>query len=87
MEKGSWVYLTVSAGAETEMVSIPNLVGLSEMTAIEKIEENELCYGGSEYVTSDLPAGTVIGQSEESYNLIAAHTKVILRVSTGPEEG
>ena len=69
------------------MVSIPNLVGLSEMTAIEKIEENELCYGGSEYVTSDLPAGTVIGQSEESYNLLPAHSKVILRVSTGPEEG
>ena len=85
LEKGSWIYLTVSAGPETEYVSMPNLVGLSETAAINKIEEAELSYGGSEYVTSDLPAGTVIGQSEGSYNLIAAHSKVILRVSTGPE--
>lgn len=87
LEKGSVVYLTVSAGAEVEYVSMPNLVGLAEMAAIEKLDEAELSYGGSEYLTSDLPAGTVIGQSEENYNLIAAHSKVILRVSTGPEEG
>ena len=87
LEKGDWVYLTVSAGLEIEYVSIPNLVGLSEVAAIEKIEQNELSYGGSEYVTSDLPAGTVIGQSEDSYNLLPAHSKIILRVSTGPEEG
>ena len=87
LEKGDWVYLTVSAGPEIEYVSIPNLVGLSEVAAIEKIEQNELSYGGSEYVTSDLPAGTVIGQSEDSYNLLPAHSKIILRVSTGPEEG
>jgi serine/threonine-protein kinase len=87
LEKGDWVYLTVSAGAEVEYVSIPNLVGLSEVAAIEKIEQSELSYGGSEYVISDLPAGTVIGQSEESYNLLPAHSKIILRVSTGPEEG
>ena len=80
------VYLTVSAGPEIEYVSMPNLVGLSETAAIEKIEANELSYGGSEYVQSDLPAGTVIGQSVENYSLIAAHSKVILRVSTGPEE-
>ena len=86
LEKGSVVYLTVSAGPEVEYVSMPNLVGLSEMAAIEKIEDAELSYGGSEYVHSDLPAGTVIGQSEENYTLIPAHTKVILRVSTGPEE-
>ena len=87
LEKGSWIYLTVSAGPEIEYVSMPNLVGLSETAAIQKVEEAELSYGGSEYVQSDLPAGTVIRQSEEGYNLIPAHTKVILRVSTGPEEG
>ncbi len=87
LEKGSVVYLTVSAGPEVEYVSIPNLVGLSEMAAIQKIEESELSYGGSEYLHSDLPAGTVIGQSEENYNLLPAHSKIILRVSTGPEEG
>ena len=87
LEKGNVVYLTVSAGPEIEYVSMPNLVGLSETAAIEKIEASELMYGGSEYVHSDLPTGTVIGQSVENYSLIASHSKVILRVSTGPEEG
>ncbi len=87
LEKGSVVYLTVSAGAEVVQVSVPNLVGLSELAAIEKIESSELSYGGSEYMHSDLPSGTVIGQSEENYNLVPAHAKIILRVSLGPEEG
>lgn len=87
LEKGSVVYLTVSAGPEIEYVSVPNLVGLSEVAAIEKIESSELSYGGSEYLHSDLPSGTVIGQSEENYNLVPAHSKIILRVSLGPEEG
>ncbi len=87
LEKGSVVYLTVSAGAEVVQVSVPNLVGLSELAAIEKIESSELSYGGSEYVHSDLPVGTVIGQSEENYTLVPAHAKIILRVSLGPEEG
>ena len=81
------VYLTVSAGPEVEMISVPNLIGLSEISAIEKIESSELSYGGSDYMKSDLPAGTVIGQSEENYTLVPAHTNIILRVSTGPEEG
>lgn len=87
LEKGSVVYLTVSAGSEVEYVSVPNLVGLSEVAAIEKIESSELSYGGSEYLHSDLPTGTVIGQSEENYNLVPAHSNIILRVSLGPEEG
>ncbi len=87
LEKGSVVFLTVSAGAEVEYISVPNLIGLSEVAAIEKIESSELSYGGSEYVSSDLPQGTVIGQSEENYTLLPAHSNIILRVSTGPEEG
>ena len=87
LEKGSVVYLTVSAGSEVEYVSVPNLVGLSEVAAIEKIESSELSYGGSEYLHSDLPTGTVIDQSEENYNLVPAHSNIILRVSLGPEEG
>ena len=86
LAKGSVVYLTVSAGPEIVYVPMPNLVGLSEIAAIEKIESAELSYGGSEYITSDLPAGTVIGQTVEAFSSLPAHSKVILRVSTGPEE-
>ena len=85
LEVGSVVYLTVSAGPEVSYVTVPNLVGLSEIAAIEKIESSELSYGGSEYVNSDLPQGTVIGQSVNAYDQLASHGKIILRVSTGPE--
>ena len=84
---GSTVYLWVSSGPEVTYVSMPNLIGLSEGVAITQLENNALSYGGSEYVTSELPAGTVINQNYEAFGLIEEHTKVILRVSTGPEEG
>ena len=32
-----------------------------------------------------LPAGTVVGQSVEAFTEIEEHSKIILRVSTGPE--
>ncbi|MBR5094273.1 MAG: Stk1 family PASTA domain-containing Ser/Thr kinase [Oscillospiraceae bacterium] len=87
LPQGSVVYLTVSAGPEIQYVTVPNLVGLSEVAAIGKIESSELSYGGSEYTRSDLPAGTVIGQSAEAFGQMPSHGKIILRVSTGPEEG
>ena len=67
------------------MVSMPNLIGLSESAAIAQLEGNRLSYGGSEYARSDLAAGTVIGQSVEAFTEIEEHSKIILRVSTGPE--
>ena len=83
----STVYLWVSSGPSVTYVSMPNLIGLSEGVAITQLENNALSYGGSEYVTSELPAGTVINQSYDAFTQIEEHTKVILRVSTGPEEG
>ena len=82
---GSTVYLTVSSGPEIINVSMPNLIGLSEGAAIQQLENSSLSYGGSEYIKSDLAAGTVIGQSADAFSEIEEHSKVILRVSTGPE--
>ena len=82
---GSTVYLTVSSGPEIINVSMPNLIGLSEGAAIQQLENSSLSYGGSEYVKSDLAAGTVIGQSADAFTEIEEHRKVVLRVSTGPE--
>ena len=85
VSRGSIVYMTVSVGPKVLTISMPNLIGLSENAAIVQIESNRLSYGGSEYVVSDLPAGTVIDQNIEAFTAIDEHTKVILRVSTGPE--
>lgn len=81
---GSTVYLVVSSGPQVSYISVPNFVGLTEEAAITKIANSGLTYGGSESVSSDYDAGTVIGQSPAAFQEIEEHGKVSLRVSTGP---
>lgn len=82
---GSVVILYVSSGPEINTLSMPNLVGLTENMAIVQIENSALSYGGSQRVASDLPAGTVIGQSVEAFSPVEEHAKVVIQVSNGPE--
>lgn len=85
LSSGSTVYITVSAGPEIQYVSMPNLVGSTEDSAISRIESSNLSYGGSDRVVSDYEAGTVIDQSINSSESVAEHTKVYLTVSSGPQ--
>ena len=85
LSSGSTVYITVSAGPEIQYVSMPNLVGSTEDSAISRIESSNLSYGGSDRVVSDYEAGTVIDQSISSSESVAEHTKVYLTVSCGPQ--
>ena len=85
LSSGSTVYITVSAGPEIQYVSMPNLVGSTEDSAISRIESSKLSYGGSDRVVSDYEAGTVIDQSISSSESVAEHTKVYLTVSSGPQ--
>lgn len=85
LSSGSTVYITVSAGPEIQYVSMPNLVGNTEDSAISRIESSNLSYGGSDRVVSDYEAGTVIDQSISSSESVAEHTKVYLTVSSGPQ--
>lgn len=85
LSSGSTVYITVSAGPEIQYVSMPNLVGSTEDSAISRIESSNLSYGGSDRVMSDYEAGTVIDQSISSSESVAEHTKVYLTVSSGPQ--
>jgi len=82
---GSTVYLVVSSGPQISNVVMPNLIGLSENAAITQLENSGLSYGGASYTQSDLPAGTVVGQSADAFSEIEEHSKINLRVSTGPE--
>lgn len=81
---GSTVYLVVSSGQQVSYTTMPNFVGLTEEAAINKIANSGLTYGGSEQVSSDYDAGTVIGQSPAAFQEVEEHGKVTLRVSTGP---
>ena len=85
LSSGSTVYITVSAGPEIQYVSMPNLVGSTEDSAISRIESSNLSYGGSDRGVSDYEAGTVIDQSISSSESVAEHTKVYLTVSSGPQ--
>lgn len=85
LSSGSTVYITVSAGPEIQYVSMPNLVGSTEDSAISRIESSNLSYGGSDRVVSDYEAGTVIDQSISSSESVAEHTKVYLTVSSGQQ--
>lgn len=85
LSSGSTVYITVSAGPEIQYVSMPNLVGSTEDSAISRIESSNLSYGGSDRVVRDYEAGTVIDQSISSSESVAEHTKVYLTVSSGPQ--
>ncbi|MCR5576770.1 MAG: Stk1 family PASTA domain-containing Ser/Thr kinase [Oscillospiraceae bacterium] len=84
MSSGSTVYVTVSTGPQTSYVRMPNVIGLSEEAAISKLENAGLSYGGSDWTTSDVDAGTVIGQSAEAFTEIEEHAKIYLKVSSGP---
>ena len=85
LSSGSTVYITVSAGPNISYVEMPNLIGLSEDAAISKLESCGLSFGSSQFERSDLDAGTVIGQSVEAFTDIEEHSKIYLRVSSGPE--
>lgn len=86
LSSGSTVYVTVSTGPQVTYVKMPNLIGLSEEAAIAKLESIGLSFGGSDRVTSDVDAGTVVGQSMDAFSEVEEHSKIYLKISTGPIE-
>ena len=80
----SLIYVYVSCGTEKRMLTVPNLIGLSEEAAISQIESNGFSYGWSQREHSDLMAGTVIGQSLSAFSTEEEHSMIYLTVSDGP---
>ncbi len=80
---GSPIYLSVSSGPQVVYVEMPNLIGLSEEAAIQKLESNNLSYAGTVWVESPLDRGTVVGQDVQIGDRIEEHSKVTLQVSLG----
>lgn len=82
---GSTVYLTVSNGSVISTVPVPQLVGLTEEAAIQKINSANLTYGGTEHQENSTDKGIVIGQSTDAFTEVEEHSKIIITVSSGPE--
>jgi serine/threonine-protein kinase len=82
-EEGSTVTLVVSAGPE--QVEVPDVVGLSEQTAIDQVQEEGLRVE-IERIDSDQAAGTVIETDPAGGTLVDVGSTVVLSVSTGEVE-
>lgn len=81
---GTTVKIIISTGPDAQLVSVPQLKGLSKDAAVAKIENNNLSVGEIKYVQSDLDEGTVVWQSIDSGREVEAHTKISLQISSGP---
>ena len=82
---GDTVYIYISAGPEIKTVTMPQLVGMSLESAVERLESSGLSYGEPTYLHSDYDAGTVIRQSVTAYEEVEEHSRIYLWVSSGPE--
>jgi serine/threonine-protein kinase len=81
--EGSTVTLVVSAGPE--QVKVPDVVGLSQQTAIDQVQRAQLLVDTTP-VDSDQAAGTVISTDPAGGTLVDAGSTVVLSVSTGEVE-
>jgi len=82
VKKGRRVYLTISAG-ERE-IQVPNLIGLSETNAIERLKSFGLRIGDIEYeYVPDELADVVIEQSKPAHSLIRSSEPIDITVSLG----
>ena len=80
-EEGSTVNLVVSAGPE--QVVVPDVEGLTEEAAIERLRAEGFTYAFSNDVPSEQPAGIVVGSDPAQGTTQDAGTDVTLDVSNG----
>ena len=83
---GATVYMTISLGPNVVTLQMPDLVGLTEAAARQRIEQANLSFGTVTYVESERAIGTVIWQSVPAFSTVNEHYKVYIQVSTGPRE-
>ena len=80
---GQNILLKVSRGKKIPLVIVPELCGLSESDAIERLEKSGLAAGQIKYQSSDLPLGRVISQEYTGGTEIEMGKSVAFTVSGG----
>ena len=85
ISSGSTVYVYVSGGKDISYIKMPNVVGLNEEAAINKLVNNNLIYSSSVRQYSEYEAGTVISQSTPAFADVQERTNITITVSLGPE--
>ena len=83
VSEGSSVSIVTSKGPE--MVTVPDVVGLTQDAATSRLETAGLQAQVQEVSSPDKPAGTVISQSPEGGNKVPKGTGVSIEVAIEPE--
>lgn len=86
-EKGATITLTVSSGPETVIVKVPDLRGMTESAAKEKLSSAGLkCGTVSETFSDTVTQGCVVSQSYSADTEVEEGTSVNIQLSAGPEQ-
>lgn len=86
VKRGNKITLYVSRGKETKEATVPNILGLTEQAANEKLEKNGLIPGKVLYAySSKYKEGTVMTQDYREGKVVNSGTKVGYTISKGPE--
>ncbi|MBQ8198572.1 MAG: Stk1 family PASTA domain-containing Ser/Thr kinase [Lachnospiraceae bacterium] len=86
-EEGATITLTVSSGPEIVKVKVPDLRGMSETAAKEKLTEVGLTCGSvSETYSDTVTQGCVVSQSYSPDTEVDEGTSVNIQLSIGPEK-
>ena len=85
VDYGSTVTYTLSLGEEIEEVNVPNVIGLTEESAISKLEDLGLSVTTSELASEYREEGTICDQSPDGGTTAEAGSTVTIYVSTGSE--
>ena len=83
VESGGVVILHVSSKKTATLLTVPSIVGMSEMGAIERITALGFTVGEIEYKSSQHPVGTVISQSIEGGTKAQRESEISFSVSAG----
>ena len=81
---GWFAFQTIEDRLESELVAVPNVVGLEEILAVRRLMNRDLVPDVRRERHEEVPRGKVISQDPEPGDRVARDNQVVLRVSEGP---
>jgi beta-lactam-binding protein with PASTA domain/predicted Ser/Thr protein kinase len=81
---GWFAFQTIEDRLESELVPVPNVVGLEEILAVRSLMSRDLVPDVRRERHEEVPRGKVISQDPEPGDRVARDNRVIVRVSEGP---
>jgi eukaryotic-like serine/threonine-protein kinase len=80
-----WVaYQAIEDQLESELVAVPNVIGLEEVLAVNRLIERDLVPRVRRERHEEVPRGKVISQDPDPGDRVPRDNRVVLRVSEGP---